>query len=132
MKYNQFIKLVQKRADLDTEAEALKAVEATLSTLSERITEGEVENLSAQLPREIKAALIAGEHAKSFDLKDFYYEVSRRESLGQPLAMKHARAVMSVVEEAVSPGELRDLLAQLPEEEYMDLFTFGSDFHNLS
>lgn len=40
-----------------------------------------------------------------------------------PVAVHHARAVMSVVQEAVSAGEWDDLQEQLPDE-YDDLFDF--------
>ncbi len=131
MQYDQFIREVQTRAHLDNEDQALRAVEATLNTLAERILRSEAEELAAQLPREIGAYLVAGEYAQSFDMEQFYYKVSLRESLGQPLAMMHAHAVMSVVEEAVSPGELRDVLAELPKEDYESLFTYGSEYRNL-
>ncbi len=131
MEYNQFIQEVKTRAHLDNEAQALNAIESTLNTLAERILKTEADDLAAQLPREIGAYLIAGEYARRFDLEDFYYKVSLRESVGQPLAMMHARAVLSVVEQAVSPGELRDVLAELPEEDYLSLFTYGSEYRNL-
>ncbi len=131
MKYDEFIKEVQTRAHLDNEDQALKAAESTLNTLAERILKSEAEELAAQLPQQIGLYLVAGEYAQSFDMEQFYYKVSLRESLGQPLAMMHARAVMSVVEQAVSPGELRDMLAELPTEEYESLFTYGSEYRNL-
>ncbi len=131
MQYDQFIQEVQTRAKLDNEAQSLKAVEATLNTLAERILKTEADDLAAQLPQRIGVYLVAGQYAQSFDLEQFYYKISLRESLGQPLAKMHARAVLSVVEQAVSPGELRDMLAELPQEEYETLFTFGSEYRNL-
>ncbi len=130
MKYNEFINLVQERARLDKERDVLIAIEATLKTLGERLTDKEASQLAAQLPPEIGRFLTVVDTNKSFDLEEFYEHVSRRESIGQPLSRDHARAVLSVVEEAVSPGELRDVLAQLPDE-YLTLFTFGSDWRNL-
>ncbi len=131
MKYDKFIDEVQTRAHLDNEDQALRAVEAALNTLAERILKTEADDLAAQLPQQIGVYLVADEYAQSFDMKQFYYKVSLRESVGQPLAMMHARAVMSVVEQAVSPGELRDMLAELPTEEYESLFTYGSEYRNL-
>ena len=42
------------------------------------------------------------------------------------MASQHARAVMSVVRDRVPLEEIRDVLAELPDE-YVDLFNFGSD-----
>ena len=130
MKYEEFINQVQERADVDNRRAALVAIEATLKTLGERLTDKEAEHLAAQLPPEIGRFLTVVDTNKSFDLETFYEHVSRRESIGEPMSRKHARAVLSVVEETVTPGELRDVLAQLPDE-YLTLFTFGSDWRNL-
>ncbi len=130
MKYDEFIELVQERARLDSERDTLIAIEATLKTLGERLTDIEATQLAAQLPPEIGRFLTVVDTNKSFDLDTFYENVSQRESIGQPMSREHARAVLSVLEEAVSPGELRDVLAQLPDE-YLTLFTFGSDWRNL-
>lgn len=130
MRYDEFVELVQKRARLATRREALIAIEATLKTLGERLTDPEAAQLAAQLPVEIGRFLTVVDTNKAFDLEKFYENVSLRESIGQPMARDHARAVLSVVEETVSPGELRDVLAQLPDE-YLTLFTFGSDWRNL-
>lgn len=126
MKYDEFLKLVEERANIDNDGDALNATEATLTTLAERLFNHEAMQLAAQLPPQI-AAFLTGEAAhRAFSLDEFYEKVSRRESLGADIARRHARAVMSVVAETVSPGELRDVLAQLPDD-YVQLFTFGSD-----
>ena len=130
MQYDEFVSEVQQRARLDTRREALIAIESTLKTLGERLTDKEAAHLAAQLPPDVGRFLTVVDTNKSFDLKTFYENISRRESIGQPMSREHARAVLSVVEEAVSPGELQDVLAQLPDE-YLTLFTFGSDWRNL-
>lgn len=126
MRYEEFVDIVQDRAQLSTEREALIAIEATLKTLGERLMDIEAAQLAAQLPPEIGRFLTVVDTNKTFDLETFYENVSQRALIDQPMAREHARVVLSVVEETVSPGELRDVLAQLPED-YLTLFTFGSD-----
>ncbi len=127
MNYRDFLNTVKLRARLDTDTEAERAIEATLKTLAERLGGGdEADQLAAQLPVGIGSYLREEKLRKSFDLKTFYEKVSERESLGEPLAMRHAQAVMSTIEETVTPGELRDVMAQLPDE-YVQLFSFGAD-----
>lgn len=126
MEYRDFIGAVQNRARVGTEEQALSAIRATLETLGERIVTGEAEDLAAQLPREIGYYL--RQHADNnerFDLDEFYERVTRRESMAVDLpdAVHHARVVMSVLEEATTPGEMADVRAQLPDE-FDDLFEF--------
>ncbi len=130
MRYGEFIDRVQERARLDSWSEALRAIEATLKTLGERLTDEEAAHLADQLPPAIGRFLTVVDTNKDFGLETFYEQVSQRESIGQPISREHARAVISVLEEAVDPGELQDMLSQLPDE-YMTLFTFGSDWRNL-
>ncbi len=125
MKYNEFMDLVQQRARLDSEEEALREIDATLSTLSERISKNDAAQLAAQLPTEIQPSLKKNEPSKVFGLDEFYEKVARRVSFDDPNIVDHARAVISVVVEAVTPGEMDDVLAQLPTE-YLPLFMFGS------
>jgi len=49
-----------------------------------------------------------------------------REGVDLPDAVHQARAVISVLGEAVSPGEMADARAQLPDE-YDPLFGLGSE-----
>jgi uncharacterized protein (DUF2267 family) len=130
MRYGEFVEKVQNRAQVDNWDEALTAIEATLKTLGERLTDPEAADLAEQLPSAIGRFLTVVDTNKDFNLEEFYEHVARRESIGQPISREHARAVISVLEETVSPGELRDVLAQLPEE-YDTLFTFGSDWRKL-
>lgn len=125
MNYVQFVERVQQRIRSEDARDAVRAIEATLKTLGERITEVEAAHLAAQLPPEIGRFLTVVDTNKDFDLSTFYENVSRRESIGQTESREHAQAVLSVVAEIVAPDELRDVLARLPEE-YTDLFTFGS------
>jgi uncharacterized protein (DUF2267 family) len=124
--YTEFINLVRKRARLETESEALLAIEATLKTLSERIGMEEAEELAAQLPQGIREYLTQEQPQKSFGLDEFYNKVSIRSSVGFPEVERHARAVISVVSETATAGEIDDVLSRLPEE-YIPLFTFGGD-----
>lgn len=125
MKYHEFLGQVQHRARLASLEEATRATRATLETLGERLYGGEAGNLAAQLPEEIGLYLRRGGGGESFDLDEFFGRVSLREGTDLPAAVFHARAVMDVLKEAVSPGLLRKVLDQLPEE-YDRLFEAGS------
>ncbi len=128
MQYQEFVNRVNERISTEAAGEAEIAIQATLATLGERITGGEAEDLASQLPAELQAQLTAenprGE-AEGFSLTEFYRRVTEREgALSAAEATDHARAVMAVLSDAVSGGELADIQRQLPEE-FEPLFNGG-------
>ncbi len=128
MQYDEFIGQVQHRARLSATDEAVRATRATLTTLAERLAGGEPKDLAAQLPEEIGRWLLRPESQASdrFSLDEFFRRVSEREGVELPQAVHHARAVISVLQEAVTPGEIKDVRAQLPEE-WTPLIEAGSE-----
>ncbi len=128
MKHDEFIGQVQHHARLSSRGDAEIATRATLETLAERLVGGEADDLASQLPRGIAEYLrtgLAGE-GERFSVEEFFERVSRREGVDLPKAIYHARAVIAVLYEAVSPGEMADVRAQLPAE-FARLFEPGSE-----
>lgn len=123
MKYEEFIGHVQHRARLGNRWEAERAAWATLKTLGERLADGEAKDLAAQLPSPLAQFELSGLAGKGipFSLDEFYQIVSNREAVDVQQAVRHAQAVISVLQEAISQGELHDIRAQLPGE-YSSLF----------
>lgn len=127
MNYDDFIGQVQTRARLSSLGDAVKATRATLETLGERLPLDEVKDLVSQLPPEIayylrqRAAFL-----EKFGLDDFFKRVSEREPADLPDAVYHARVVISVLKNAVTQGEINDILAQLPDE-FVQLFEAGPE-----
>jgi uncharacterized protein (DUF2267 family) len=127
MQYDHFVGQVQHRARLASSGEAVHAIRTTLETLAERLTAEEARDMASQLPMEIGVYLRRppGAPAQRLSLNDFFHHVSNREGKDLPVSVFHARVVIEVVREAVSPGEIADVLAQLPAE-YKALFEAGS------
>jgi uncharacterized protein (DUF2267 family) len=124
MQFDEFMGQVQSRARLASTGEALRAVRATLETLSERLAGGAASNLAAELPSELQQYLPDRE-AERFDLDGFFSRVSEKEGEDLPQAVFHARVVIEVVREAVSAGAISKIREQLPDE-YDPLFEAGS------
>jgi uncharacterized protein (DUF2267 family) len=121
MKGEQFIAEVRNLAEVGSNEEAQKATRATLETLKERLAGNEPSNLAAQLPPEI-APYVEGEGGReAFSVEEFYGRVAQKEGVGNDEAVKHARAVASVLQTAVTGGELEDVRSQLGDE-YKELF----------
>lgn len=118
MQYIEFVRGVEERAagGLDHE-EAERAIRATLATLAEYVSAKETSDLAAQLPRELKAMLAKRTSAgESFPPKEFLRRVAAREELSASEAFDRTRAVFDVLADAVTAGELDDVLADLPNE----------------
>lgn len=121
MHYDDFIKQVQTIADILSVKDAEKAVEASLSTLGERLTGTEISELGAQLPVQLKKYLVEQSDLDRFSLDEFYNRVAARADLGRPSAIKRANAAMQTLKMAISPGLFRQMLEMLPIE-YRVLF----------
>lgn len=126
MQFDEFTGKVQNKAKLATTGEALKAIRATLETLAERTAGEEADNLAAQLPEEIGRFLKGKRIVESFSLAEFFDRVTEKEGVDKPVAVYHARAVIDVLQEAVSAGEIDDLRAQLPDD-WDPLFEMGAE-----
>lgn len=124
MDYDDFVTRVQEAAGLGARDEAVRAIGATLGTLGELLSRTERDNLAAELHKPLKEYLYTWidrpnkglNRPHRFRLEEFYNRVSARSEAGYPAAVKHSLAVMSVLRQAVSRGELADAFRELPDE----------------
>ena len=129
MQYDEFIKSVQNQAQVDSREAAEKAVVATLETLKERIVGDEASQLAAQLPENLAKHLRGreGQFGDHFKLDEFYNRVSQKEGVDRSTAATHVKAVFSVLNTAVTPGEFEDVKLNFSED-YSELF--GTPIHS--
>jgi len=121
MKDEQFIAEVKNLAEIDADEDARKAIGATLETLRERLAGNEPSDLASQLPPDIAPYLEGSGERESFPMEEFYERVAGKEGVGKDEAIRHARAVATVVQTAVTGGELDDVRSQLGDD-YKELF----------
>ena len=113
MQFEEFVNEVAESAGVSRD-EAESLVRATLRTLAERLSGGEAEDLRAQLPRQLQAELIPPqEEAQGFGVEEFVQKVAARSGIDEADAGAGVVAVLSVIRDAVTPGEFGDVLAQL-------------------
>jgi uncharacterized protein (DUF2267 family) len=120
MNEHELLAAVERRTDVESSNEAYVVADATLQTLSDHIGQGEAEDIASQLPRQLAASLTSGApEPQAFSADEFVERVGTRErELGtreDPDAEQDARAVLGVLGEAVSGGELDDAREQLPD-----------------
>jgi uncharacterized protein (DUF2267 family) len=116
MKYDEFMAKVRNRGEYADRKEAEQATEAVLQVLGERLTPGEAEDLASQLPGPLGGVLerARGETTESFGVTEFQRRVAERASPARGDGAGAASAVLSTVGEAVSGGELNQIISQLP------------------
>jgi uncharacterized protein (DUF2267 family) len=111
---------VADRAGLSRDA-ARRVAEAVLETLAERIAAGEVDDLMALLPLELRPPLDRGKgrgggNAVRMSLDDFVRRVAEREGISPGTAREHTAAVLGTLRELLPDAEWRDVTAQLPSD----------------
>ena len=121
MKRDEFVKRVQEIGELRSREEADRAIKATLGTLKQRLAGYEPDNLAAQLPEDLADPLRGEGGREGFALAEFYLRVAEKEDVDESQAIRHARAVALVLQEAVTTGEMDDVRHQL-KDEYAELF----------
>ncbi|WBB68956.1 DUF2267 domain-containing protein [Micromonospora sp. WMMD812] len=118
MNYDTFIDQVAQRTKMPSER-AVTMTRATLETLAERLTGGEVLDLAAQLPKPLQVVVKpspSSESADRFGAAEFVARVSQRAGVDEPVARDAVRAVFTTLREAITGGEFDDVVTQLPRD----------------
>ncbi|MFR9779413.1 DUF2267 domain-containing protein [Micromonospora sp. MS34] len=116
MNHAEFLEAVGERAGLPP-AEAADVTRAALTTLAERVSGGEAQDLAAQLPAELRGYLHKTvDFAEQLDLVEFLNEVAARTGMDDQRAADGTRAVLTTLREAVTVEELGDLEAELSKD----------------
>lgn len=116
MRYDEFLAEVRELGEYENQREAEEVAAAVLTVLSSRLPGEDVEKLAAQLPEELKegARRAKQPEPEAFGVEEFHERVAELTG-GRPLtAEQDAGAVLTTVANAVSGGELNQLLSHLP------------------
>jgi uncharacterized protein (DUF2267 family) len=120
MTYEDFITAVATRAEVPQE-QARAITDATLETLSERISGGETEDVAAQpeVPDRLDDHLRktpVRENAEPFGVDDFVSRVAQRAGIDRSRAEAGAQAVFRTMRDAVPAYEFKDMVGQLSKD----------------
>ena len=116
MTREQFIDRVQWVGRFDSKRQAEKAIRAVLETLARRLTEKEARHLWHELPPKIEIFVKHERGHEKFGLDEFLDMVAEHEGVAFQDAVHHAEAVLGVLQENISPRELKEMLSLLPED----------------
>ncbi len=114
MRYDEFLARVRERGEYADQQEAERITRAVLGVLAGRLSPGEVKDLAAQLPGQAAAALMSNGPAEAFGVQEFLRRVAAATGASEKTAEWDASAVLCTVADAISGGELNDVLTQLP------------------
>ena len=120
---SSFVEQAQEAAGLSSFEEADALVRATLRTLAESISGGQVDDLTRGLPQEVRDELSKRSgQARSMDKNGFLDRVSGSiQTTDLETAEQQVRAVLKTVREWAPAGETEDTVDQLPKS-LADLF----------
>jgi uncharacterized protein (DUF2267 family) len=123
MKYDEFLARVRELGEYRDRAETEQVTESVLRVLASRITPGEAKDLAAQLSGPLGEFLAADpdQPPESFGTAEFCRRVAGLVGATPRTAEWDASAVLSTVADAVTGGELNQVLSQLPSS-YATLF----------
>jgi uncharacterized protein (DUF2267 family) len=115
-----FLAKLAERAGIDVEA-AGPATDAVFEALAHRIAPGEVDDLIVRLPLELHIPLARGRaevtsQPARMRLAEFIDAIAHRAGVDSVDAVEHARAVLSVLRDAVGEEEFLEVVVQLPDE----------------
>jgi uncharacterized protein (DUF2267 family) len=104
-----------------SEDTARRVTSAVLETLAERISGGEVDDLEALLPLELREPLERGKahsggHATRMSLDAFLEKVAQRLGVTPLQARRAVEAVFATLRETIPHDEFVDVIAELPYE----------------
>ncbi|MGM0605047.1 MAG: DUF2267 domain-containing protein [Halobacteriota archaeon] len=123
MNYKTFVGQVHHRLELATFGQAVRAIRATLTTLGERLEEGEATDLASPLPMEIDRYLATADSGQRFSYDEFLDRVAKRQQSDRGDANYYAQQIVGLVSEIVPPGNVEKARNQLPED-FEPLFEF--------
>ena len=122
MRYDEFLAKVRERGEYTDNDEAARVTETVLALLAERLSGGEPKDLASQLPGELQEVLLrTPAEAESYGVQEFLRRAAERLNATEQTALWDTSAVLSTVAEAISGGELNNVLSQLPSG-YAELF----------
>jgi uncharacterized protein (DUF2267 family) len=120
VKIEEFLDHVQERTGLEDHGEVERTAVTVLQVLCDRLSGKEARDLLAQLPAKLKTSVTVTLAPMPMSRDDFVDRVAAQLQVPREEARTRIRAVFATLREAVSWGELEDVILEL-DPEYADL-----------
>lgn len=113
MTYRQLIKRVQLESGF-SDVEAKDALQSTVECIAVHLTEGERKDFASQLPQELQEMALAVMPTEKNSQTDLLEQMVAINSIPEDRAKKQLLSAWSALKRSLSPGEIDDIRAQLP------------------
>lgn len=113
MGYRELIKKVQHYSGF-SDKESKEALDCTVEAVAAMLTDDERKDFASELPVELQNLALSVEPIEDKSQKDLLYQVSERQHIDENRAKKQLLSAWQALKDAISPGELADIKAQLP------------------
>ena len=124
MRYQQFVDEVLQELSAESKSDVEELIEVVLSTLALRLSRAERADTAAELPDELKQYFAPEEEREILPVEEFANRIIARYDGGYVETLEQIQAVLVVLKRAISQGQFREILSDLPEE-YGPLFAGG-------
>lgn len=114
MRYDEFLARVREHGEYADQGEADRTTRAVLGLLGQRLVDGERKDLAAQLPEQLQNEVLSAPAQEAFGVEELLRRLAHELSATEETARWDASAVLATLAEAVSGGQLNQILTQLP------------------
>lgn len=112
MGFREMVKKVQVYSGF-SDKESQAALECTIAVLASLLIENERKDFASQLPPELQKVVLHAVTTTDRSEKDILSHVVERQGIDQGRAKKQLLASWHALKDAISPGEIEDIRAQL-------------------
>ncbi|HEU4830684.1 MAG TPA: DUF2267 domain-containing protein [Candidatus Saccharimonadales bacterium] len=113
MKFREMVKKVQLYSGF-SDSESQDALEHMVETLAVHLTEGERKDFASQLPQELKDIALTVWATEENSKKDILTDFMETQGIDSGHAKKQILSAWQTLKDAISPGEIDHIRAQLP------------------
>lgn len=113
MTFREMIKKMEHYSGF-SDRESKESLQLMVESLAVHLTEGERKDFASQLPRELQAIALSVWPSKEVAKQDMLQQFMRIQQIDEKRAKKQILCAWKTIKDAVTPGEIADIRAQLP------------------
>jgi uncharacterized protein (DUF2267 family) len=115
MQYRELVKRVQDYSGF-SDSESETALRIFIKRLAMRLTPDEREDFASELPMDLQDIALTEAAPQRISAEQFVQQFAEEEDIDESRAKKQILAAWQAVKDAISPGEIDDIKAQLPND----------------
>ncbi len=113
MTFREMIKKMEHYSGF-SDRESKESLELMVESLAVHLTEGERKDFASQLPKELEAIALSVWPTKATVKQDMLQQFMSMQDVEESRAKKQLLCAWKVLKDAITPGEIDDIRAQLP------------------